>query len=424
MKGNYYNESMETVPRRELEELQKKRLQAVVDHVYRSNRIYRDLFDAHGVGPDDIKSLEDVRKLPMTNKEILRESYPLALFCVPRDKIREMHMSSGSTGTPVIMPYTPADLEQWAECMARCYCMAGASQGDAVQITPLFGLFNGGFGMYHGARAAGLFIIPAGPGNTQRQVRLARDLKARILTGVVSYGLRIIEVMEEMGESLPDLEIGIFGAEAFSESMKKRVSEGLGIEVFDIYGMTETGGVGTLGQDCSAHDGLHVWEDHYILEVIDPRTGEEVEDGQVGELVVTALTREALPVIRFRTADLTKVISREKCECGRTHLRIAPITGRIDDMIIVKGVNFFPKQVEQTLMGIPGVGSNYQIIVEEIDGVKDVRVNVEAGPEVTGFMVEKALKETLGFSPKGDVYPIGGLPRTEGKAQRVFHKKA
>ena len=424
MKKNYHNEKMETASRAEIEELQAKRLRAVADHVYRSNPIYRKLFDTRGVKPEDIRSLEDVSKLPMTNKNILRESYPLGLSCVPRREVAEMHMSSGSTGTPVIMPYTNADLAQWAECMARCYRMAGGKPGDAVQITPLFGLFNGGFGMYHGARAAGLFVIPAGPGNTQRQVRLAKDLQTRILTGVVSYGIRIIEVMEEMGEKLPDLEVGIFGAEAFSESMKKRISDGLGIEVFDIYGMTETGGVGTLGQDCPAHDGLHVWEDHYLLEVIDPQTGEAVADGETGELVVTALTRQALPVIRFRTADLTRIISREKCECGRTHLRIAPITGRIDDMIIVKGVNFFPKQVEQTLMNIPGVGSNYQIIVEEVDGVKDVRVNVEAEAGVTGFMVEKALKEALGFSPRGDVYPIGGLPRTEGKAQRVFYKKS
>ena len=422
MKGNYHNEKMETASRAEIEELQAKRLRAVVDHVYSSNPIYRKLFDARGVKPEDIRSLEDVAKLPTTNKNLLRESYPLGLSCVPRQEVAEMHMSSGSTGTPVIMPYTNADLAQWAECMARCYRMAGGVPGDAVQITPLFGLFNGGFGMYHGARAAGLFVIPAGPGNTQRQVKLAKDLKTRILTGVVSYGIRIIEVMEEMGEKLPDLEVGIFGAEAFSESMKKRISDGLGIEVFDIYGMTETGGVGTLGQDCPAHDGLHVWEDHYLLEVIDPQTGEVVADGETGELVVTALTRQALPVIRFRTADLTRIISREKCECGRTHLRIAPITGRIDDMIIVKGVNFFPKQVEQTLMNIPGVGSNYQIIVEEADGVKDVRVNVEAEAGVTGFMVEKALKEALGFSPRGDVYHIGGLPRTEGKAQRVFYK--
>jgi len=246
-------------------------------------------------------------------------------------------------------------------------------------------------------------------------VRLAKDLRARILTGVVSYGVRIIEVMEEMGESLPDLEIGIFGAEVFSDSMKKRIMGGLGIDVFDVYGMTETGGVGTLGQDCPAHDGLHVWEDHYLLEVIDPGTGEQVADGETGELVVTALTREALPVIRFKTADLTRVISRERCECGRTHIRIAPITGRIDDMIIVKGVNFFPKQVEQTLMSIPGVGSNYQILVEEIDGVKDVRVNVEAEPGVTGFMVEKALKEAAGVLAGGRRLPHGRAAPDGGK---------
>jgi phenylacetate-CoA ligase len=277
--------------------------------------------------------------------------------------------------------------------------------------------------MYHGARAAGLFVIPAGPGNTARQIRLAKDLKTRVFTAVVSYGVRLMEILEEQDETLPDLQIGIFGAEAFSESMKKKISSGLNIDVFDIYGMTESGGVGTLGMDCPAHDGLHVWEDQYIIEIIDPKTGEPVADGEEGELVFTSLTREALPMIRFRTADLTRIISRDTCECGRTHLKIAPITGRRDDMLIVKGVNFFPKQIEQTLLGIPGIGNNYQIIVEEIDGVNDVRVNVEAGPGVTGYMVEKALKEALGFSPKGDVYPLGGLPRQEGKAKRVFHEK-
>jgi len=421
--GNFHNESAETASQEDIRALQSKRLRATVKHVYDSNAIYRKLFDDHGVGPDDIKTVDDVVKLPMTNKDILRESYPMKLSCVPRERIVEMHMSSGSTGTPVVMPYTQHDLEQWAECMARCYRMSGARPGDATQITPLFGLFNGGFGMYHGARAAGLFVIPAGPGNTARQIRLAKDLKTRVFTGVVSYGVRIMEVLQEQKETLPDLEIGIFGAEAFSESMKQKISSGLDIDVYDIYGMTESGGVGTLGMDCSAHDGIHVWEDQYILEIIDPETGEPVDDGEQGELVFTALNREALPMIRFRTADLTRVISREKCECGRTHLKIAPITGRRDDMLIVKGVNFFPKQIEQTLLCIPGIGSNYQIIVEEIDGVNDVRVNVEAEPGVTGFMVEKALKEALGFSPKGDVFPIGHLPRSEGKAQRVFHKK-
>ena len=422
-KGNFHNESMETASRESIHELQSRRLRAIVGHVYESNPIYRRLFDEKGVRPEDIRTAEDVVRLPLTNKDILRESYPLNMACVPRNQIVEMHMSSGSTGTPVVMPYTRSDLDQWAECMARCYRMAGAKPGDATQITPLFGLFNGGFGMYHGARAAGLFVIPAGPGNTARQIRLAKDLKTRVFTGVVSYGIRLMEVLAEQKESLPELEIGIFGAEVFSDSMKKKISSGLDIDVFDIYGMTESGGVGTLGMDCPAHDGIHVWEDQYILEIIDPKSGEPVDDGEEGELVFTSLTREALPMIRFRTADLTHVISRDRCECGRTHVRLAPITGRRDDMLIVKGVNFFPRQIEQTLLGIPGIGNNYQIIVEEIDGVNSVRVNVEAEGGVTGYMVEKALKEALGFSPKGDVYPLGGLPRQEGKAKRVFHNK-
>jgi len=423
MIGNFHNAKMETASREEIHALQSKRLRAIVKHVYQSNAIYRKLLDDHKVAPDDIRTAEDVVKLPMTNKDLLRTSYPMKLACVPRDQIVEMHMSSGSTGTPVVMPYTRNDLDQWAECMARCYRMSGAKPGDATQITPLFGLFNGGFGMYHGARAAGLFVIPAGPGNTARQIRLAKDFKTRVFTAVVSYGVRLMEVLQEQKETLPDLEIGIFGAEAFSESMKKKISQGLDIEVFDIYGMTESGGVGTLGMDCTAHDGIHVWEDQYILEIIDPDTGEAVDDGEQGELVFTALTREALPMIRFCTADLTKIVSKDACDCGRTHLKIAPITGRRDDMLIVKGVNFFPKQIEQTLLGIPGIGNNYQIIVEEIDGVNDVRVNVEAETGVTGYMVEKALKEALGFSPKGDVYPIGHLPRQDGKAQRVFYRK-
>ena len=420
---NFHNKPMETASLKDIREMQSRRLRAVVKHVYESNAGYRRLFEQAGVVPEDIRTAEDIVKLPMTNKDIMRESYPLGLSCVPRQEVIEMHMSSGSTGTPVVMPYTRADLDQWAECMARCYRMAGAKPGDATQITPLFGLFNGGFGMYHGARAAGLFVIPAGPGNTARQIRLAKDLKTRVFTAVVSYGVRLMEILEEQNETLPDLEIGIFGAEVFSESMKKKISSGLNIDVFDIYGMTESGGVGTLGMDCPAHDGIHVWEDQYIIEIIDPRTGEAVDDGEEGELVFTSLTREALPMIRFRTADLTRVIARDACECGRTHLRVAPITGRRDDMLIVKGVNFFPKQIEQTLLGIPGIGNNYQIIVEEVDGVNDVRVNVEAEPGVTGYMVEKALKEALGFSPKGDVFPLGGLPRQEGKAKRVFHKK-
>ena len=333
-------------------------------------------------------------------------------------------MSSGSTGTPVVMPYTEGDLAQWSECMARCYAMAGALPTDVVQITPSFGLFNGGFGMYHGARRYGLFVVPTGAGNTARQIRLAKDFGTRVFTGVVSYGIRLMEEMEESKTKLPNLKIGIFGAESFSDGMKEKLRKGLGIDVFDIYGMTETGGVGTLGMDCPEHCGTHVWEDHYIIEILDRDTHKPLPDGEIGELTITALTREALPVIRFRTGDLSKIISRDKCGCGRSHLRIAPIMGRVDDMLIVKGVNFFPSQVEQALLTIPGVQNNYQIILEEVDSVLDVRVNVEAEAGVTGFMVEKVLKEALGFSPKGDVFAPGTLPRQEGKAQRVFTRQS
>ena len=424
MTYGFHNQKIETTSLDELRSIQAKKLRDIVRYVYQNNAVFKRKFDKAGVDACNLKGLDDLPNLPTMSKEDFREGYPLAMCCVDRKRIVEMHMSSGSTGTPVVMPYTREDINQWGECMARCFRMAGAQPGDIVQITPSFGLFNGGFGFYHGAQQAGLFVIPTGAGNTPRQIKLMKDFGTRVLTGVVSYGVRIMEVLADQKDQLPDLKIGMFGAEAFSESMKKKLASGLDIEVFDIYGMTETGGVGTLGLDCCAHHGIHVWEDHYILEIVDRSSGEVLPDGQVGELVVTALTRQALPVIRFRTGDLTRILSRDKCVCGRTHVRIAPITGRVDDMLIVKGVNFFPKQVEQALMAIPGVGSNYQIILEEVDGVTDVRINVEADSSVTGYMVEKHLKEALGFSPKGDVFPINGLPRQEGKAKRVFHRGA
>lgn len=419
---NTYFDSAESMSLDQLRAVQTAGLKRIVSHVYANNAYQRAAFDRAGICPQDIASVEDVTKLPLMSKETFRETYPLGLSCVGSNEVAEMHMSSGSTGTPVVMPYTLSDLKQWGLCMARCLVMAGTRKGDVIQITPSFGLFNGGFGFYHGARELGCFIVPAGAGNTPRQIQLARDFKTRVLTGVVSYGIRIMEVMEELKQQMPDLKIGIFGAETFSEAMKIKLRKGLGIEVHDIYGMTETGGVGTLGQDCRAHAGTHVWEDQYIVEVLDPQTHRPVADGQVGELTITSLTREALPVIRFRTGDLTHILSRQKCACGRTHVRIAPITGRVDDMLIVKGVNFFPKQVEQALMEIPGVMNNYQIIIEEKQGVKDVTINVEAEANVTGYMVEKHLKEKLGFSPKGDVFPPGQLPRQEGKAKRVFYR--
>lgn len=418
--GEMHQPELESMSRDELASKQLQRLQATCRHAYDNCQTYRDKFAKHGIAPDDIKSLDDLRRLPTMDKEDLRVSYPKGYNCVDDRDVREMHMSSGSTGSPIVMLYTQGDLEQWAECMARCYIMAGARKGDPIQITPSFGLFNGGFGMYHGARAAGLFVIPTGAGNTERQIRLAKDFGTRVITGVVSYGLRLLEEMKRGNTALPNLKTGIFGAETFSDSMKETIRRDMGIEVFDVYGMTETGGVGTLGQDCQAHDGVHVWEDHYILEILDRGTGEALPDGEYGELCVTSLTREAMPVIRFRTGDLTRILTRQPCACGRTHLKIEPISGRVDDMLIIKGINFFPRQVEQALMEIPGVLPNYQIIIEDRAGVKNVRVNVEAESHVTGFTVAKHLKERLGFQPSGDVFPAGALPRQEGKAKRVF----
>ena len=418
----FWNERAETMSRDELVKAQLDGLNRTLARVWEHNAFYRGRLQAAGLSEGRVASLDDVRNLPFLTKEDFREGYPLEMLSVPRKELREMHMSSGSTGTPVVMAYTEADLDQWAECMARCYAMAGMAEGETVQITPTFGLFNGGFGFYHGARKAGLFAIPASSGNTARQVMLLRDFKVKALGGVVSYASRILEMLEEKGMTLPDLKVGIFGAESFSEALRERVERAMGIKTFDIYGMTETGGVGTTGMDCAARCGLHVWEDHYIMEIVDPNTGAPVADGGVGEVVFTSLTREALPVIRYRTRDLSRVVSRERCACGRTSVRIERIHGRCDDMLIVKGVNFFPKQVEQVLMEIPGVLPEYQIILEGRDGVYDVRINVEAEEGVTGFVIEKALKERLGFSPKGDVFKPGALPRSEGKAQRVIRR--
>lgn len=420
--SGYWNEKAETMSRDELTAHQLKKLKEVTRMAYEKNAFYKAKMDAAGVNPNDIEMLEDIRHLPFLDKNDFRDQYPLGMLCADRSELREMHMSSGSTGTPVVMAYTNSDLDQWAECMSRCYYTAGLKTGDAIQITPSFGLFNGGFGFYHGAQKSGMFIIPTGAGNTPRQIKLMKDFKVKGLMSVVSYGIRIMEVLEDQKEELPDLKVGIFGAETFSDKMREKIENGLGIEAFDIYGMTETGGVGTTGLDCQAHNGIHVWEDQYICEIIDPMTGKLVPDGEPGEVVFTSLNRKAIPVIRYRTGDLTRILSRQKCSCGRTGLRLDRITGRRDDMLIVKGVNFFPKQVEQALLEIPGVCSNYQIIIEEADGVKDVRINVEAEEGVTGFVVEKKLKEVLGFSPKGDVYKPGTLPRQEGKAVRVVYE--
>ena len=409
-----------------LEALQLKGLQKTLRRVW-ACEWWRDLLHKRGMSdPQDFKSLDDLRNLPFLTKEDFREAYPLKMSTVDRKELLEFHMSSGSTGTPVVMAYTKNDLNQWADTMARCFTMAGLEAGDAFQIMPTFGLFNGGFGCYHGCRKAGLFCVPASSGNTERQIKLMRDFRVKGFCSVVSYVPRIIEKLDADASGdhdIPSLRVGVFGSETFSDEMRKKIENRLHIECFDIYGMTETGGIGTTGQDCSAHAGIHVWDDYYITEIIDPATGKNVPDGEYGEVVFTSLSREAMPIIRYRTHDISRIVSREKCACGRTHIRIDRITGRTDDMLIVKGVNFYPRQVEQALMEIPGVKDEFQIILEEHNGMTDVTINVEAEPGVTGHTVAKHLRERLGFLPKGDVFPVGALPRSEGKAKRVIRVK-
>ncbi len=422
----FWNREAETMSRDALEALQLKGLQKTLRRVWACDW-WRDLLHKRGMSdPQDVKSLDDLRNLPFLTKEDFREAYPLKMSTVDRKELLEFHMSSGSTGTPVVMAYTKNDLNQWADTMARCFTMAGLEAGDTFQIMPTFGLFNGGFGCYHGCRKAGLFCVPASSGNTERQIKLMRDFRVKGFCSVVSYVPRIIEKLDADASGdhdIPSLRVGVFGSETFSDEMRKKIENRLHIECFDIYGMTETGGIGTTGQDCSAHAGIHVWDDYYITEIIDPATGKNVPDGEYGEVVFTSLSREAMPIIRYRTHDISRIVSREKCACGRTHVRIDRITGRTDDMLIVKGVNFYPRQVEQALMEIPGVKDEFQIILEEHNGMTDVTINVEAEPGVTGHTVAKHLRERLGFLPKGDVFPVGALPRTEGKAKRVIRVK-
>lgn len=421
-KSRFYEEQKETMPREVIRRIQTEGLIRTVRRAFGRNVKHRERFEEAGISPDDITDLDDLYRLPVMDKALLRAHYPLGLSCVEKRAIVEMHMSSGATGTPIVSPYTPDDLEQWAACVARCLRMAGAQQGYVIQITPSFGLFNGGFGFYHGSEALGLFVLPSAGEDIRQQMQLARDFGTRIITGIVSYGIQLMDALQKDHESLPDLEIGIFGAEASSAALRDRVGKALGIETFDIYGMTETGGVGTLGMDCRAHDGIHVWEDHYIVEVLDPETEQPVPDGDLGVLTVTSLTREALPVIRFKTGDLTRIVSRDRCACGRSHLRIGPIEGRSQDLIWANGISFFPRQVEEVLLRIPGVTPHYEIIIREYNSMKDILVNVEAKPNVTPVSVEAAIQQKLGFHVKSQVFPIGSLPRQNGKSIRVFHK--
>ncbi|MBO8143944.1 MAG: phenylacetate--CoA ligase [Thermodesulfobacterium sp.] len=421
-----FNPDKETLPREEIEKLQLQRLRKTLQFLKNSRSKLKEKYK--DINPEDIKSLEDLKELPFTTKDELRDSYPFDHIAVDISKCARMHMSSGTTGIPVINIMTRNDIAQWGEIMARCLACATLTPEDKFQIMPSFGLFNGGFGFHYGAETLGCFIVPAGPGRSLMQLKLIKDLEVTAFGAIASYPARLIEVAKESGFDFREtkLRVAILGAETWSDEYRKRIEEEMGVKTFDIIGMTETGGVG-LGIDCPARAGIHVWEDHYIVEIVDPETGEVLPDGKEGEMVITTLTREGLPLIRYRTRDITRIVSKEPCSCGRTHLRVDRIKGRCDDMLKVKGVNFYPSQIEAILMRYKGLSPYYQIVLETVKGKDEITIIAEkvqgglSGKELAQLDLE--LYDFLGFHCKIQIVPEGTIQRVPGKAVRVIDKR-
>jgi phenylacetate-CoA ligase len=416
----------EAMDRDALQKLQVRRLRDTITRICTTNPLYASRFQ--GLTSADVESCRDIEKFPLLTKDDLRDGYPFGFACAPRESFMRFHMSSGTTGVPVINPSTRSDLRQWGNIMARCYVAAGLSAHDVIQITPSFGLFNGGFGFHYGAETLGAMIVPIGAGRTMLQLQFMRDFSVTALAAIASYPLRLIEVAAKDGFDFQTtaLKVGIFGAEVWSDEVRTRIETMMGITTFDIIGMTETGGVG-LGIDCQARQGIHVWEDEYLVEIIDPGTGAVLQDGQEGEMVVTTLNREGLPLIRYRTRDITAVISRDTCVCGRTSLRIRRIKGRNDDMLKIKGVNFYPTQLEGILMKNPCLGNHYQIVLEKLKGRDTLMVMIETRREITARMqdeINTEIYDMLGFHVDTlNFLPEGTLPRVPGKAVRVVDKR-
>ncbi len=428
----YYQPDIETASREQITAWQNEKLVRQVRHVWDHVPYYRRLMEEKGVTPDDIKSIADLHKLPFISKHDLRESYPYGMLAVPLKDCVRIHSTSGTTGKRVIAYYTQHDIDLWDDCCARAIVAAGGSDEDVCQISYGFGLFTGGAGLNGGSHKVGCLTVPISSGNTERQIMFMMDLKATILCCTPSYAAYLGETMKEMGltpEQIP-LKAGIFGAEAWSEEMRRSIQETLGIKAYDIYGLTETSGPG-VAFECSAQTGMHINEDHFIAEIIDPDTGEVLPDGQEGELVFTALDKEAFPLLRYRTRDICTLV-REKCSCGRTHVRMAKPRGRTDDMLIIRGVNVFPSQIEAVLLN-HGYAANYQILVDRVNNTDTFEVAVEMTPELfTDNLGEIAKKQReleagllsmLGIKAKVTLAPPKSIARSEGKAVRVIDKR-
>ena len=429
-----YNEEYETMPREALEAIQLRRLQSVVARVYNTVPFYKKHFDEAGIKPDDIRTINDLPKLPFTYKDNLRDNYPFGMFTVPMDNVVRIHASSGTTGKPTVVGYTARDIQTWSELMARTLMAGGASKGDMIHNAYGYGLFTGGLGFHYGAEKLGASVIPISGGNTKRQVMIMKDFAPTILTCTPSYALLIAEVAEEMGIDFRDLHFkaGIFGAEPWSEQMREEIEKKLNLKAMDIYGLSEIIGPGVSVECIEAQKGLHIFEDHFIPEIIDPETEEVLPYNTPGELVFTTITKEAFPVIRYRTRDIS-ILHPEPCRCGRTMVRMGRVRGRSDDMLIIRGVNVFPSQIESVIMEFEGIEPHYQLVVDR-EGILDtLTVMVEVNEKIFSDEVknlqameqnlERNVKEMLGVSAKVRLVEAKSIQRTEGKAVRVIDKR-
>jgi phenylacetate-CoA ligase len=425
---------IEEMPKEELTRMQYKLLKSLVYRLYSFSPFYHDRMKEQKVHPDDIRELADVKKLPFMFKRDLRDSYPDRIFTASKDELVRYHVSSGTTGKPTVVGYTQNDIDLWTTSLARALTSAGLGRGDVMQVSYGYGLFTGGLGLHYGAERIGATVLPTSVGNTERQIELMQDLGATALACTPSYLLHMGEVAEKMGVSIKkdtQLRTGILGAEPWTEGMRNRMQDWLGIKAYDIYGTSELSG--PMFTECTEQKGFHVWSDIALTEVIDPKTEEPLEAGEKGELTITILKKEALPMIRYRIGDITSM-DDSVCPCGRTHPRIQRITGRVDDMLIIRGINVFPSQVEYALMGIPEVGQHFQIVVERKGALDNMLVRVELNKEsfsdkITDIMhirqkVEHKLRNSLNVNADVELVEPGSLPRFEGKSKKVIDRRS
>ncbi|MDK2846950.1 MAG: phenylacetate-CoA ligase [Desulfuromonadales bacterium] len=430
-----WNEEFETLPREALESLQLKRLQHTLERVYATVPFYRQAFQKAGTTPDQIKTLADLQRIPFTLKQDMRDNYPYGLFAVPLERIVRIHASSGTTGKPTVVGYTRRDIEIWSELMARSFGAAGVGRGDVIHNAYGYGLFTGGLGAHYGAEKLGAAVIPMSGGNSKKQIMIMQDFGSTVLTCTPSYSLYLAEIAAEQDidiKSFP-LRVGILGAEPWSESIRGEIEEKLNIKAIDIYGLSEILGPGVAIECIEEQHGLHIWEDHFIAEIINPDTGEVLPPGEQGELVITTITKEGIPMIRYRTRDITRLIV-EPCRCGRTHRRLERMSGRSDDMLIIRGVNVFPSQIESVLMSIEGVEPHYQLIVDREENLDTLEVQVEVNEGIfsdaikplqdLAARIRKEIKELLGITCKVRLVEPKTITRSEGKAKRVIDNRS